>query len=100
MKSNLTLLATLAISTWFTNSCSTGSSGQRGNGGRMKERINQVDANRDGLIDEREFSTTRIAERAEDPTAVFKKLDRNGDGYLDSGEIQAAIQTFRSQRGR
>lgn len=55
----------------------------RGGGGRMLERLKEMDVNGDGQITAEEFRG---------PDRMFDRLDRNGDGTISKGEIEARMQ--------
>lgn len=51
---------------------------------RMGERLNALDANKDGAVTLDEFLARR--------TEAFARLDRNGDGAIDAAEFEAAAR--------
>lgn len=55
---------------------------------RMQARLDRLDANKDGAIDEQEFATAQN----------LKDADANGDGTLSNDELVAMIQKRQAER--
>lgn len=62
---------------------------------RQTGRIMAADSDGDGKVSRAEMSA--MAQGARDPSRMFDRMDRNGDGYLDAAEIRAML-TRRFQR--
>ncbi|GAA2104503.1 hypothetical protein GCM10009801_80170 [Streptomyces albiaxialis] len=66
-------------------------------GAMVEAWMSVCDADDNGLIDQQEFTTmyTRtLGASPEDLAAAFTKLDLNGDGSLDAGEIRRATEEY------
>lgn len=58
--------------------------------GNLLERIRNLDADKDGKISQDELQNK----------AMFDRLDRNGDGFIDEEELAAAGQRLRQRAGQ
>lgn len=56
---------------------------------RSLAKIMAADGDGDGRVSRAEFTAVRSGKKG-DPAAHFAKLDTNGDGYLDKGELETA----------
>lgn len=62
---------------------------------KQTARIMAADTDGDGRVSRAEM-TAAAANGKRDPARMFDRMDANGDGYLDRGEIRAALkQRFR-----
>ncbi|MBW3543066.1 MAG: hypothetical protein KY476_22640, partial [Planctomycetes bacterium] len=61
-------------------------------GGNFVEQIKQRDTNKDGKLSKEEFG--------ERGARLFDSADTNKDGFVDTKELEAMAERFRSGRGR
>lgn len=57
---------------------------QQHDGSRMLEQLEKADTNNDGAISKAEFTAYRASQ--------FKRIDRNGDGFITDSDIPARLQ--------